>query len=214
MHYFKICFVIGFALCLTACGSETPQTPPLTHTYTKTELDAVNVYVIAGDYYEMKLGIRGNEITGVYRKPDAKDDACFFFFEGKVGTKNPIQVKCYNPANTNPPFVGWFKILGDVMIARLDKNLGEGCEPELTDAVGRSMVLDSQKEWSEIRMIQAATPLFEDKESPTQIGEGLPRGTIVAVKEKRGAWLWVDVLNEAKEEGWIEEQVLYPLIGN
>lgn len=199
-----------FCLFLTfsACGGEAPETPPI-QTYTKTNLDSVNVYVIAGDYYEMQLGIRGNEITGVYRKPDAEDDACLFLFEGKIGTQNPIEVKCYNPQNNISPFIGWFKIMGDVMIARLNTAPNESCEPEFTDAVGHSLVLDSQKEWTAIRMVQAATPLYEDKESLTKIGEELPKGTIVAVKEKRGTWLWVDVLDENKEEGWIEEQAVY-----
>ena len=101
---------------LIACNSNIDETQ--SHLpFNRTELDKLNVYVIAGDYYEMKIGVKGDELTGVYLDPKSNDNnSCLFFFEGKIGVRNPVKVKCYNPTNADPVFNGDFKILGDVMI--------------------------------------------------------------------------------------------------
>jgi len=211
------CVLLGIGItCVIACSSEvetTAQKPVVQTTFTQTELDQLNVYIIAGDYYEMKIGVKGNQLTGVYQLPNSEpNDPCLFFFEGKIGTQNPIKVSCYNPMNTDPIFTGSFKVLGDALIAKLNKLPNEGCEPQFTDEVGRSMVLDLSHEWSQVRVIQHATPLSSQPNGETTADEQLVKGTVVAIKEKQGNWLLVDVLNQDKQEGWIQDYVLYPLL--
>ena len=199
-------------LLLTACTADSPPETIAAPAPSKSTANASNVYVIAGDYYEIKMGIKGDEITGVYRHPTAENDACLFFFEGRIGAGNPVQVKCYNPTNNNPPFDGSFKILGDAMIARLDKSLGEQCEPEFLDAVGHSLVLDERVNWTAIRMVKEPTPLYEDAGEGLTTGKSLKKGAVVGVREQRDFWLFVDVQDGDREQGWIPEYVLYPLL--
>jgi hypothetical protein len=211
--------LFGLIFCLTACGEETPELPVVEEnsiktSWTQSELDKTDVYAIAGDYYEIQIGIKGKELTGVYRDPQAGDDTnCSFFFEGIIGTQNPIEVSCYNPTNTKAPFKGFFKILGDAMIIKLSKLPESDCNKEFTDKVGRSVVLDTKKEWSAIRMVQHATNLHENPilESPKS-EVALKRGTAVAVLEQRNTWLRIEILDGSGQEGWISEHGLYPLV--
>lgn len=200
---------------ITACSSS-PENKVIDPTTlnTKPDLSKVSVYVLAGDYYEMQIGVRGDKLTGVYQNPLAKDEneACFFFFEGKIGTQNPVEVNCYNPTTSSAPFTGAFKILGEAMIAKLNNAPTNGCNPEFTDDIGHSLVLDKQEEWAEIRIVAQPAELFDDAGSALVIGSPLTKGSIVGIREKRGSWLWVDVLKNEREQGWIEEHVLYPLM--
>lgn len=205
-----------FAFCLAGCNTE-PQystKPPTKTTWTQSELDAINVYVIAGDYYEMQIGIKGDELTGVYRDPTApKDKNCLFFFEGRIGTQNPIQVICYDPTNTKAPIRGSFKFLGDAIIAQLDQLPQEVCTVEFTDKIGHSVVLDTKKEWSAIRMIQHATTFYSKPSLESSASEyQLLQGTVVAVQEKRNNWILVEMMEGDHRLGWIPEHVLYPLV--
>jgi hypothetical protein len=210
--------LFGLFFCLTSCGGTTDQ-PVIEDTsiktsWTQSELDKTDVYAIAGDYYEIQIGIKGKELTGIYRDPQATDDeSCSFFFEGVIGTQNPIEVDCYNPTNTKASFKGYFKILGDAMIIQLAALPSNQCNSEFTDRVGRSVVLDSKKEWSAIRMIQHPTnlhkqPILESFKSE----DPLKRGTAVAVLEKRNTWLRVEILDGNETRGWVSEHGLYPLI--
>lgn len=204
------------AICIVACASDvTPTTPEpaVQTTFTKKELDKLNVYIIAGDYYEMKIGVKGNQLTGVYQLPNSKpNDPCVFFFQGKIGTQNPIEVTCYNPKYPKQTFTGTFKVLGDALIAKLSQLPEEGCEPQFIDEIGRSMVLDLSHEWSEIRIIQHGTTLWDQPSETISVSEQLNGGSVVAIKEKKGNWFKVEVLNGTKEEGWIQDYVLYPLL--
>jgi hypothetical protein len=208
----------GLIFCLTACGG-TPEPPavedtPIKTSWTQSELDKTDVYAIAGDYYEIQIGIKGKELTGIYRNPQATDkETCSFFFEGIIGTQNPIEVACYNPTNTKASFKGYFKILGDAMIIKLSALPAAQCNGEFTNKVGRSVVLDSKKKWSAIRMIQHPTNLHEQPilESVKQ-EEALKRGTAVAVLEQRNTWLRVEILDDSGTTGWISEHGLYPLM--
>lgn len=205
-------------LCLSACGDEAPSLdPPVFKTsWTKTELDEVNVYAIAGDYYEAKIGVSGDQLTGVYRDPSvAEDKACWFFFEGTIGSENPIAVSCYDPRKTDRPVRGAFKILGDAIIMQL-KEAPTGtsnCTHELTDDVGRSIVLDLQQQWSAVRIVQHQSNIYDQpniETAPRAIQ--LSRGTAVAVCERRKNWLLVDVLSQPGVKAWIQEHELYPLL--
>lgn len=208
-----------FLLCwffMLSCENEAPslEPPAFKTSWTKTELDAVNVYAIAGDYYEAKIGVSGDHLTGVYRDPSAAaDKACWFFFEGTISTQNPIQVQCYNPTKTNRPVRGEFKILGDAIIMQLKEEFAGNCSHEFTDEVGRSIVLDLQQEWSAIRIVQHSASLYEQPklETPTR-AERLPRGTALAVLERRKNWLLVDILFEPGQPAWVQEHELYPLL--
>lgn len=211
----SLCCTLFF---MTACGGDSKVTEvkenPIKTSWTKSELDKTDVYAIAGDYYEIQIGIKGKELTGIYRStPSSNNPDCLFFFEGTIGTKNPIEVACYNPTNTEPPFKGFFKILGDAMIIQLAKLPSNQCNGEFTDKVGYSVVLDSKKEWSAIRMVQHTTSLHEKPviESP-KIEEALQRGTVLAVLEKRNTWLRVEILDDSGKQGWISEHGLYPLV--
>jgi hypothetical protein len=222
MHpfYFQWSFwsLCGLFFCLTACGgAEEPLTfkdTPIKTSWTKSELDKMDVYAIAGDYYEVQIGIKGKELTGIYRDPQAvNDEGCTFFFEGVISAKNPIEVTCYNPTNTKASFKGFFKILGDAMIIQLSELPMNNCTGEFTDKIGRSVVLDTKKEWSAIRMIQHPTnlhekPILESAKSE----EALTRGTAVAVLEQRNTWLRVEILDGNETTGWISQHGLYPLI--
>lgn len=222
MHpfYFQWSFwsLCGLFFCLTACGGgEEPLTfkdTPIKTSWTKSELDKMDVYAIAGDYYEIQIGIKGKELTGIYRDPQAaNDEGCTFFFEGVISAENPIEVTCYNPTNTKASFKGFFKILGDAMIIQLSELPTNNCTGEFTDNVGRSVVLDTKKEWSAIRMIQHLTnlheqPILESAKSE----EALKRGTAVAVLEQRNTWLRVEILDGNETTGWISQHGLYPLI--
>lgn len=215
-HYlWSLC---GLLFCLSACG-ETVEPPafeenPIKTSWTQSELDKTDVYAIPGDYYEIQIGIKGKELTGVYRDPQATgDERCTFFFEGVIGTQNPIEVQCYNPTNTKAPFKGFFKILGDAIIIQLAALPSDNCTGEFTDKVGRSVVLDTKKEWSAIRMVQHPTNLHEQPilES-VKSEEALKRGVAVAIMEKRNTWLRVEILDGNGTIGWISEHGLYPLI--
>jgi hypothetical protein len=205
---------VGFLL--TSCGEPTPslEPPPLKTSWTKSELDEMNVYAIAGDYYETYLGVSGNKITGVYRDPSAAGSkACWFFFEGALGTQNPIEVTCYQPTTTGAPFKGNFKILGEAIIMKLKQAPQDNCSHEFTDGGGRSVVLDLQHEWSAVRIVQHRAKLYDvpKLESPPRAIE-LPRGTAVAVVKRQNSWLLVDVLSQAGMQVWIQEHQLYPLL--
>lgn len=208
----------GLIFFLTACGG-TPEPSafgdnPIKTSWTQSELDQTDVYAIAGDYYEIQIGIKGKELTGIYRNPQATEgEGCTFFFEGIIGTKNPIEVQCYDPTNTKASFKGFFKILGDAMIIQLSKLPSDNCTKEFTDKVGRSVVLDSKKEWSAIRMVQHPTnvhaqPILESN----KLEESLQRGVAVAVLERRNTWMRVEVLDGSETQGWISQHGLYPLI--
>lgn len=207
----------GLIFCLTACGGTpepTFQDNPIKTSWTQSELDQTDVYAIAGDYYEIQIGIKGKELTGIYRNPQAtEDENCTFFFEGLIGTKNPIEVQCYDPMNTKAPFKGFFKILGDAIIIQLSKLPSNICTKEFTDKVGRSVVLDSKKEWSAIRMVQHPTnvhaqPILESN----KLEDALQRGVAVAVLEQRNTWMRVEILDGSETRGWISQHGLYSLI--
>lgn len=216
-------FYAQWSLCalflfLSACGgtAEPPivEENPIKTSWTQSELDQTDVYAIAGDYYEIQIGIRGKELTGIYRNPQSKNEEnCRFFFEGLIGTQNPIEVQCYDPTNTKASFKGFFKILGDAMIIQLSNLPSEQCDGEFTDKVGHSVVLDSKKEWSAIRMVQHPTDLHEQPilES-AKSEEVLQRGTAVAVLEQRNTWLRIEILDGTETKGWISQHGLYPLI--
>ncbi len=213
LSIFRFFFLFFLSVILFACDSHDSRTDFKSKRPLKSELDSVNVYVISGDYYEIKMGVKGNELTGIYQNPSAKNKkSCMFFFEGIIGNKNPVKVKCYNPVDDKPPFNGYFKILGDVMIVKLDKIPANKCESEFIDETGHSLVLDKQANWSAVRMIQQETPLYEDAEGGLTTGNTLMKGTIVAVLEKRNSWLRVEVQNDDADEGWIQEYMLFPLL--
>jgi len=208
----------GLIFCLSACGGTTEPPAfnenPIKTSWTQSELDKTNVYAIAGDYYEIQIGIKGKELTGVYRDPQATgNERCSFFFEGVIGTQNPIEVQCYNPTNTKAPFKGFFKILGDAIIIQLVELPSANCTKEFTDKVGRSVVLDTKKEWSAVRMVQHPTNLYEQPILESAKAEvALKRGVAVAVLEKQNTWLRVEILDGTETVGWISEHGLYPLI--
>lgn len=89
-------------LFLVACSENQPSR--VKTEWTKTELDALDIYAVAGDYYEINMGVKGNQITGIYRHPQHTN--CQFFFEGTLGTQNPIVIECYDPSTTNAPIRG------------------------------------------------------------------------------------------------------------
>ena len=207
---YKIWALIYVLMLLFGCNSKNDQ---VKHSYKRTELDKLNVYVIAGDYYEIKIGVKGDLLTGVYIDPKSNDkNSCLFFFEGKIGLRNPVKIKCYNPTKTDPVFNGDLKLLGDDMIARLKNPPTKNCDPEFTDEVGHSVVLDLQHNWLSIRMIQQETYLYENFDGGLTVGNALIKGTVVAVIEKYGSWLKVEVQDKQNEFGWIQEFMLYPLL--
>lgn len=203
-------------LILSACDDPTPQLdpPPFKTSWTKTELDQVNVYAIAGDYHEAQIGVSGDQLTGVYRDPTlSKNKACWFFFEGKLTSQNPIIVNCYNPTDNKPAIKGEFKILGEVVFMKLLKNPATNCNHELTDDVGRTVVLDLQHQWSAVRVTQHEANIFEVPDAKTTpLEKLLPKGTAVAVCERRKNWLLVEVLSNLGQKVWIQEHQLYPLL--
>lgn len=207
--------VLSLFLIITACSSSTENKiiDPTTLN-AKPDFDKVNIYVLAGDYYEMQIGVRGNKLTGVYKNPMAKDkdESCFFFFEGQIGTKNPVEVTCYDPMTSSAPFFGSFKILGEAIIAKLRDIPSSSCNPEFTDEIGHSLVLDKKSKWSEIRVVAQAAELVDDPKSAFPIGSPLIPGSIIGIRERKGSWLWVDVINKEYEQGWIEDYILYPLM--
>ena len=159
------------------------------------------------------MGVKGNQLTGVYRHPD--HPKCWFFLEGVIGTQNPIPITCYDPTTTNPPITGQLKIIGDAIIAKLPRLPQQTCPAELTNDVGYSMVLDLQHNWSSIRVVQHPAPCYTqpNQNSPATV-ESLTKGTAVGILEKRNDWLYVDVLNgpAAPLSYWIQTYQLYPLI--
>lgn len=209
-HYL---YLLACCCFLWACGNadEKPTvTPP---TWTKTELDAMNVFVVAGDYYEVQLGIRGDQLTGYYQDPsDRSGKPCSFFFEGTIGTENPIEVLCYQPRLKEAPFKGTLKVLTDAMIIKLDQSPAANCTKEFTDEVGRSVVMDTKRLWSSIRMTQHATHLRNNPDiEAAQISDTpLAKGTAIAISKKQGSWAWVDVIGTTTQ-GWIDLNTLYPL---
>ncbi|MGH1336409.1 MAG: hypothetical protein ACRBFS_09805 [Aureispira sp.] len=213
-------FVGLFLLCcwlfLSACDNEAPslKQPEFKTSWSKTELDEVSVYAIAGDYYEAKIGVSGNQITGVYRDPSTSSDkACWFFFEGTISSQNPILVNCYDPTNTKRPIRGEFKILGDIIIMQLKETPAGNCTEEFTDNVGRSIVLDLQQQWSAVRIVQHKASLYETPNvETTPRAELLPRGTAVAIRERRKNWLLVDILSQPGQRAWLQEHELYALL--
>lgn len=201
---------------LSACENSSPalEPPPFKTSWTKTELDAVNVYAIAGDYYEAKIGVSGDKITGIYRDPSvATNKACWFFFEGKISSQNPIEVNCYDPTKTDRPIKGAFKILGDAIIMQLKESPADNCVQELTDDVGRSIVLDLQQQWSAVRIVEHKASLYDvpSIESVPRANQ-LSRGTAVAVRERRKNWLLVDILSQPGQSAWLLEHQLYPFL--
>lgn len=205
----------GLLLSSLACGNADSESSGIKTEWTKTELDAINIFAISGDYYEMNMGVQGNQLTGVYRHPS--HPKCWFFFEGTIGTQNPISVACYDPTQTAPPIMGSFKIVGDAVIAQLPRLPQQDCPTELTDDIGYTMVLDLQHNWSSIRVVQHPALLYpqpDDNSQPMQ--DPLPKGTAVAILERRKDWIKVDALSTATNLPalWLKIHQLYPLLEN
>lgn len=207
-HYYVSLLCIFF---LVACSDNKPSR--IKTEWTKTELDAMDIYAVAGDYHEMNMGVKGNQITGIYRPPSQPD--CWFFFEGTLSTQNPVTVECYTPNTTQPPIQGSFKIVGDAIIAQLPRLPHQNCPSELTDDIGYSMVLDLQHNWSAVRVVEHPAPLYPRPDLETEpMKVPLPSGTAVGILEKKGAWLRVDALQTTTSfpSLWIQEYQLYPLL--
>jgi len=177
----------------------------------KEELET-NVYVIPGDYYEMFLGKNEDRITGVFFTKEGNENECFFFFEGKIGSSNPVKVECYNPLSTDPPINGKFKILGKELFLKLHQKPMKTCISQLADEVGYPLILDLEHKWKAIRVIERETPVFEDSMEGLEVGNRIPKGTVVAVKEFQGDWLRVDVPEYKYKNGWIKKDFLFPLL--
>lgn len=212
LYWGLLCFVVS----LTGCADPKPEvsTKPVVKTnWSKSELDEINVHIIAGDYYEIQIGVKGNELTGIYRDPVAKEGAnCLFFFEGKIGTQNPVPVSCYSPLDSTIRFNGSFKMIGDAMIVRLDALPFDFCNTEFTDEIGHSVVLDTKKEWSAIRVVQYPTEIYaKPRMESAVLVESLGKGTVVAVVDKYKNWLLVDLLDGSGTQGWIAESALFQL---
>lgn len=198
-------------LFLVACSDQ--QASHVKTEWTKTELDALNIYAVAGDYYEINMGVKGNQITGIYRPPAQPN--CWFFFEGTLGTENPIAIECYDPSTTHPPIQGTLKIVGDAIIAQLPRLPHQDCPNELTDDIGYSMVLDLQHSWSTIRVVEHPALLYAAPDLETEpMKVPIPAGTAVGILEKRGTWLRVEALQTTTSfpSLWIQEHQLYPLL--
>lgn len=195
---------------LTACSNDLPQTPP-----TNKEEPIAKVYVIPGDYYSMLLGLDGDKLTGVYRDKAEGENPCFFFFEGTVGTTNPLKMTCYNPLTTLAPTKGNFKIMGSDMLVKINQSIAPTCNPEFADNTGHALLLDLQhKDWLAIRIIEKnGSSIYQTNNRESELGDKLSKGTIVAVKEYRKDWLRVAIPNgNYKKDGWIHQSILFPLV--
>ncbi len=173
------------------------------------------VYVIAGDYYDILLGLEEQKMTGVYLDRMGGENACFFYFEGTVSENNPVKVNCYNPMKADRPIGGEFKIMGKEMLVKLTKKPMASCLSELTDEIGHPLLLDLQKKWLAIRIIETEATVYKDPVKGAVTAKNkLPKGTVVAVKEYHQNWVRVELptLKEYKEEVWIAASVLYPLL--
>lgn len=203
----SLLLLVSFVACQ---GDRSPS--KIKTSWTKTELDQLNVYTIPGDYYEMSMGVKGNKLTGLYRHP--KNPNCQFFFEGSIGTQNPIVVSCYDPTTSNPPIQGTFEIIGDAIIAQLPRLPHQDCPTEFSGDVGYSMILDVKHNWSAIRMVQHPAKLYRHPSTDAiQMETVLQKGDAVAVVNQQKLWLEVILLNgNPTERFWIERHQLYPLL--
>jgi hypothetical protein len=208
--YILIC--IAALLLIVGCG-DTDTNPETEVKKTAVSDEKVpSIYVIAGDYHEMWLGVNQNQITGVYQSLDANNQSCFFFFEGTIGENNPISVDCYNPMTTAPPIHGEFKIMGEQMFAKLAQSPSDGCVAELSDDIGHAILLDLQHEWKAIRVVEKESPIFESDMQGLELGDRVSKGTPIAIKEYKGEWMRVDVPSMGYEDGWIHRSMVFPLL--
>ncbi len=194
---------VGISSCDTATQKETttvPQVAPPDPT----------VYVIAGDYHDIILGVDGEQITGFYQSKEAP--TCSFFFEGKVGNNNPLSMQCYNPATTVPPIHGEFKIMGEEMFVKLHHAPDSSCIADLSDKIGHVALLDLSHNWKAIRIIEKEAPIFEADVQGIEKGQRLQRGTTVAVKEYKKEWVRVDVPSLGYVDGWVHRSMFFPLL--
>ena len=169
----------------------------------------LNVY--PGDYTEIKIGVKGNHISGVFFD-ESKANRCILLFEGILGTDNPIPIIAHNPSSKSATIKGTFLLSGQAMIVQLNKTLSKSCNQEFVDGVGLAAVLTDQADWSAIRMLAHSTALYEDFGGGIATDTQLSEGTVLAVLEKRKSWYRVQVQNEQKDLGWIQEYSLYPLL--
>jgi hypothetical protein len=207
------CFLLGSWSCGTEKNSHGSSSDGLQgHSATST-LDFPQVFVFPGDYVEMKIGIKGNHISGVFfDEMNPNSAVCMLLFEGIIGTQNPIPIVAYHPSNPQKSIEGTFLVSGDAMLVKLNKTFDQSCNQEFVDGVGLAAVLFQEADWSAIRMIAYSTPLYEDYGGGLSDDMQLKNGEVVAILEKRNSWYRVEVQNDQKDLGWIEEYSLYPLL--
>lgn len=212
MHQFKLLLITPLLL-LFSCDNSTTDIANTDQSKIKpAQVDVPSIYVIPGDYHEMWLGVDKNQVSGVYKSPEPTEQGCFFFFEGTIGQNNPVSVDCYNPLTTAPPIHGEFKIMGEQMFAKLHQAPNEVCVPELSDDIGHAILLDLKHNWKAIRIIEKDAPIFESDMQGLELGDRVPRGTPVAIKEYKNEWMRVDVPSMNYENGWIHRGMVFPLL--
>lgn len=213
MYHFKL---LLFFPCLLFFSCNNTVEENTTTNQSKTQpvsVEVPSIYVIPGDYHEMWLGVDGDKISGVYQSQDPTEKDCFFFFEGLIGDDNPVSVDCYNPLTTAPPIHGEFKIMGEQMFAKLHQSPHSTCVTELSDDIGHAILLDlKHSNWKAIRIIEKDAPIFESDMQGLELGDRVPRGTPIAIKEYKKEWMRVDVPSMNYENGWIHRGMVFPLL--
>lgn len=211
-------FQLLFAYCILfqfACDTEQSANHQESNKQTgpRPAADESPVFIYPGDYYKMKIGVKGNHLSAVFFDENAKNpEACQLLFEGLVGNDNPIKVTAYNPQFPAISVPGTFLISGNAIIVQLENNPKDNCTQEFTDGVGVAAVLADEANWSAVRMVEHQTDLYEDFGGGISQPVTLTKGTVVAILEKRQNWYRIQVQNSTKDLGWVEEYMLYPQI--
>lgn len=178
--------------------------------FDRTEMDTTSLFLIPGDYHELKLALRGNKISAFYQDKN-ETVPCSFMIEGELKNQNPVQLQCYEIGAHKDVFVGFLKIAGDALILRLDQQTNPTCKAEFYDQVGRPFLLDRQTQWTEIRSVAHETSIFYDYGGGLETTDVLEKKDVVAVLRRKDAWVYIQKLKEESIEGWIQEYYLYPL---
>ena len=178
--------------------------------FERTSMDTTSLFLIPGDYYDLKLALRGNKISAFYQD---KNEAvsCGFMIEGELKNQNPVQLQCYEIGANKDACAGFLKIAGDALILRLDRRLKASCKAEFYDQVGKPFLLDRQTQWTEIRSVAHETPIFDDYGGGLETTQILEKKDVVAVLRRKDAWVYIQNLKDESIEGWIQEYYLNPL---
>jgi len=185
-----------------------------------------NALAASGVYGELLLGVdpQTQAMTGYYLNGTGMNSqnngpqfSCIFYLTGKKAGES-WAIQTWFPADAKKSIIsGEIRFLPGAAgkppaIALKLKEAPPGCAmaaPDLAQAEGENLPLDTPGQWTEVRVVAAKQAHFYDSPSAPAPRKGyVVQGDALRVWAKQAAWVQVDY--EGKNKGWVKEGDLYP----